>query len=223
MAVQQRGAARGGAPANRKKESFGISPDRSHIVLATWEQARGRRCVTTGDGKYPAMLGIGPGIEQNTHKVGECVDARELQYAIALLARFPSVFGATTWRLAEPDIRQFPSQNGLYYCHIPGARPMRTPKRFERRTSRVTQARLARVFWNGRSQAVRLPKEFRFSSSEVTVRREGKRIILEPLDLERDAQGWPKAWWSLAGAAPDLELGDRHASHERDIIFKTRS
>ena len=41
------------------------------------------------------MFGIGPGIEQNTHKIGECVDLRELQHAIAFTARFPSVFVET--------------------------------------------------------------------------------------------------------------------------------
>ena len=40
------------------------------------------------------MFGIGPGIEQNTHEMGECVDRRELQHAIAFLARFPSLFAA---------------------------------------------------------------------------------------------------------------------------------
>jgi putative selenium metabolism hydrolase len=50
--------------------------------------------VTSGEYKHPAMFGIGPGIEQNTHKIGECVDLRELQHAIAFLARFPSVFAA---------------------------------------------------------------------------------------------------------------------------------
>jgi len=44
--------------------------------------------------KHPAMFGIGPGIEQNTHKIGECVDKRELRQAIAFLARFPSAFAA---------------------------------------------------------------------------------------------------------------------------------
>ena len=48
--------------------------------------------VSSGAFKHPAMFGIGPGIEQNTHKIGECVDERELQHAIAFLARFPSVF-----------------------------------------------------------------------------------------------------------------------------------
>jgi acetylornithine deacetylase/succinyl-diaminopimelate desuccinylase-like protein len=46
--------------------------------------------VVAGDVKHPAMFGVGPGIEQNTHRIGECVDVRELQHAIALLARFPS-------------------------------------------------------------------------------------------------------------------------------------
>jgi acetylornithine deacetylase/succinyl-diaminopimelate desuccinylase-like protein len=38
------------------------------------------------------MIGIGPGIEQNAHTIGECVDMREVVHAVALLARFPSAF-----------------------------------------------------------------------------------------------------------------------------------
>ena len=33
----------------------------------------------------------------------------------------------------------------------------------------------AKVFWSGRSQAVRLPKTFRFESEEVRIRRHGRR------------------------------------------------
>jgi putative selenium metabolism hydrolase len=51
-----------------------------------------KQWVVSGAYKHPAMFGIGPGIEQNTHKIGECVDLRELQHSIAFLARFPSVF-----------------------------------------------------------------------------------------------------------------------------------
>lgn len=50
----------------------------------------------------------------------------------------------------------------------------------------------ARLFRNGRSQAVRLPKEFRFEGEEVSVRREGRRVILEPLRQ----RGWPKGYWT---------------------------
>jgi len=39
----------------------------------------------------------------------------------------------------------------------------------------------AKLFWSGRSQAVRLPKEFRFEGDEVRIRRHGNAVILEPV------------------------------------------
>ena len=39
----------------------------------------------------------------------------------------------------------------------------------------------AKVFWSGRSQAVRLPKDFRFQGDEVRIRRHGNAVILEPI------------------------------------------
>jgi antitoxin VapB len=39
----------------------------------------------------------------------------------------------------------------------------------------------AKLFWNGRSQAVRLPKEFRFEGDRVRIRRMGAGILLEPV------------------------------------------
>ncbi|MBC7037492.1 AbrB/MazE/SpoVT family DNA-binding domain-containing protein, partial [Salmonella enterica subsp. enterica serovar Enteritidis] len=39
----------------------------------------------------------------------------------------------------------------------------------------------AKIFWSGRSQAVRLPKEFRFDATEVRIRRHGQSVILEPM------------------------------------------
>jgi antitoxin VapB len=38
-----------------------------------------------------------------------------------------------------------------------------------------------KVFWSGRSQAVRLPKEFRLECDEVRIRRHGAAVILEPI------------------------------------------
>jgi len=40
--------------------------------------------------------------------------------------------------------------------------------------------RKAKIFLNNRSQAVRLPKEFQFSTQEVFIRREGSDVILSP-------------------------------------------
>lgn len=38
--------------------------------------------------------------------------------------------------------------------------------------------KIAKIFMNGRSQAVRLPKEFRFDTDEVYITKQGKNIIL---------------------------------------------
>ena len=39
----------------------------------------------------------------------------------------------------------------------------------------------AKVFWSGRSQAVLLPKDFRFEADEVRIRKHGNAVILEPI------------------------------------------
>ena len=58
------------------------------------EVGPGKGWVVSGDVTHPAMFGIGAGVEQNTHRIGEFVDARELRHAIAVLSRFPSSFVA---------------------------------------------------------------------------------------------------------------------------------
>ena len=44
----------------------------------------------------------------------------------------------------------------------------------------------AKVFWSGRSQAVRLPKEYRVIGKELKIRRVGNAIILEPIENNWD-------------------------------------
>lgn len=46
----------------------------------------------------------------------------------------------------------------------------------------------AKLFKNGHSQAVRLPRAFRLPGREVAIRRDGDRIVLEPLVPAR----WPR-------------------------------
>lgn len=71
--------------------------------------------------------------------------------------------------------------------------------------SQETPPARAKLFQNGRSQAVRLPKAFRFEGEEVTVRREGDAVILEPVRK----RGWPKEYWArVTRLRRDLELGD---------------
>jgi antitoxin VapB len=51
----------------------------------------------------------------------------------------------------------------------------------------------AKIFWSGRSQAVRLPKSYRLPGNEVRIRRHANAVILEPV-----AEDW--AWLdSIAG------------------------
>ena len=74
----------------------------------------------------------------------------------------------------------------------------------------------ARVFWSGRSQAVRLPKDFRVDVAVVSIHREGNRIVLEPAAVEVDDYGWPKGFWEGLGTLDDtFDVGDRHQPHER--------
>jgi len=44
-----------------------------------------------------------------------------------------------------------------------------------------TMEKRAKLFRNGGSQAVRLPKEFQFDGMEVRIRREGQNVVLEPV------------------------------------------
>lgn len=44
----------------------------------------------------------------------------------------------------------------------------------------------AKVFWSGRSQAVRLPKGFRLNTDTVRIRKHGNSIVLEPIAEDWD-------------------------------------
>jgi antitoxin VapB len=52
----------------------------------------------------------------------------------------------------------------------------------------MAEIRTAKLFTHGRSQAVRLPKEFRFPGKEVRVRRVGHCVLLEPIEF--DVKAW---------------------------------
>jgi antitoxin VapB len=73
-----------------------------------------------------------------------------------------------------------------------------------------SKRKLASVFWTGRSQAVRLPKEFRFDTDSVFVHREGSSVVLEP------ASEWPRDYVkSFAGVPDDFERPSQGETDER--------
>ncbi len=53
--------------------------------------------------------------------------------------------------------------------------------------------RTAKVFMTNRSQAIRLPKEYQFSTSQVFIRKEGDDVILSPR---------PRDWRAYLESAP---------------------
>jgi antitoxin VapB len=76
---------------------------------------------------------------------------------------------------------------------------------------------VARVFWSGRSQAIRLPKEFRVDERDLLISRRGKKLVLEPRAEPVDDKGWPRSFWKLFGALPDdFEIGSRGQPAERE-------
>ena len=58
----------------------------------------------------------------------------------------------------------------------------------------------AKVFKSGNSQAVRLPKEFRFDTDEVEIFRRGDEVV-----LREKSKGLERAFWLLADLPIDVD------------------
>ena len=72
----------------------------------------------------------------------------------------------------------------------------------------MSEAR-AKLFTHGGSQAVRLPKAFRFSGAEVRIRRDGDRVILEPVGYDPDVF-WARIDACVDGEAPEVPAAFAH-------------
>lgn len=73
----------------------------------------------------------------------------------------------------------------------------------------------AKLFTNGGSQAVRLPKEYRFDGTEVFVKRIGRAIVLIPHE-----EPWQLLIDSLAEFPDDfMESRDQPETQEREALF----
>lgn len=75
---------------------------------------------------------------------------------------------------------------------------------------------IAKLFQNGRSQAVRLPKEFRFEGDRVRIRRVAQGVLLEP--LIPDAAGWFEALDQF-NSEPFMPRGRRQPAAPKRKIF----
>jgi len=72
----------------------------------------------------------------------------------------------------------------------------------------------AKIFMNGRSQAVRLPAEFRFSVREVFIERQGDAVIIRPKPL-----GWDD-FFARSSQVPEDFLAERKdlAPQKRELF-----
>ena len=75
----------------------------------------------------------------------------------------------------------------------------------------------AKLFKNGQSQAVRLPKEFRMSGKEVYIEKQGEAIVLLPKD-----KSWAPLFDSLNHFAKDfkIERDQPEENQKREPMFK---
>jgi antitoxin VapB len=81
----------------------------------------------------------------------------------------------------------------------------------------MSETGIAKLFRNGRSQAVRLPREFRFAGGQVRVRRVAQGVLLEPLIAD------PAEWFAeldRLNDAPFLAKGRNQPVTPRREIFK---
>ncbi len=71
--------------------------------------------------------------------------------------------------------------------------------------------RTAKLFWNNRSQAVRLPKDFQFPGSEVFLRKDGDDVILtsHPVDWSGYLDAAPVASSAFMAEVEDLPVQER--------------
>ena len=76
---------------------------------------------------------------------------------------------------------------------------------------------VAKLFRNGRSQAVRLPREFRFEGDRVRVRRVSGGVLLEPFVADPDKWFEELDQWA---DVPFMENGRKQPRTPRREIFK---
>ncbi len=68
-----------------------------------------------------------------------------------------------------------------------------------------TTQRRARLFRNGRNQAVRIPRKFELPGQEVVIRKDGDRLILEPVREYNDLAELLASWEPLDEEFPNVD------------------
>ena len=97
----------------------------------------------------------------------------------------------------------------VYACSIPGLIIYLAYATFQ---NAMMESQTAKLFVNGRSQAVRIPKAYQFKGiNEVAIRKEGDSLIITPVR---------KTWESFIDEAP--AVGDDFMSERPELLEDER-
>lgn len=61
------------------------------------------------------------------------------------------------------------------------------------------------LFRNGRNQAIRIPREFELEGTEAIIRKEGNRLIIEPVSKPNRLLVLLESWEQLDEEFPEIE------------------
>lgn len=81
----------------------------------------------------------------------------------------------------------------------------------------MSEIGIAKLFRNGRSQAVRLPRQFRFAGDRVRIRRVAGGVLLEPISAD------PKKWFAeldRLSTGPFMAKGRRQPRTPKRKVFE---
>lgn len=69
----------------------------------------------------------------------------------------------------------------------------------------MSEVRYVSLFRNGRNQAVRIPRKFELAGNDAIMRREGNRLIIEPVPVKHPLLAVLETLKPLDEAFPDIE------------------
>ena len=69
----------------------------------------------------------------------------------------------------------------------------------------MIEERHVSLFRNGRNQAIRIPREFELEGTEAIIRKEGQRLIIEPIPQRNKLLALLAGWVSLEEDFPEID------------------
>jgi antitoxin VapB len=105
----------------------------------------------------------------------------------------------------EQQDREESGQNDRSHLASSGRLPYASASVLFSERSPMQPQRHVRLFRNGRTQTLRIPHEFELDADEATIRRDGERLIVEPVKRRPDLASLLAGWEPLDEPFPDVD------------------